>query len=888
METSESQLPGQQNITTVARRFDRGVRIVAAAYLLFLCWQIAATFHGNLVLPWFNSSDEIVVAGEVIRFSNLDFHQHFYDMPGTPLMLLGAAEWRMVYAWGVFRGFRGDSNLFSFQHLQQLMTLLRADNVVFFLLSAILLFRIVSKIFDPFAGAAAATLLLMNVSYTVTAASLRVEPLAMCFLLGAILVLTESHSKSTPFWAGVLGGLAAAERLHSVTATLPVLILLLISQTWGREADYPARTRRGLAFLAGGLVLASALLYYFFGLAASPIRTAYPLAFSLFAKASLLPCLLAVVALALYFIPQTRRAVVNTMTPKFFGLMGGVAAGFVIGIPNIFTEYERLLKSMNFYSGTYKDAEAIHLSLAGKITSYLTFFLKIISPDFVTAILLISGVVLLVALPRYRPLWPYLAAAASFFVSTPLDLVRSPHHVALWIPFFAIVSVVPIAAIFEASKSRWQHWYYPSVAAAVLLLLALDADLKHIPDGFGSLAKGHAERLHNIELSRAWIRGNTEKDSSFMLAFYCFGPETFYSWFREMGLRVPDTQIDTREYITWWGQQSALMGRSGFACVSRSDLATMKRWELIKAGEGLNPLSDARFRLLHSFGQGANEMFLLHFDMRQADSPRPAGLTFSMPSALRLESISAYDKSSIQRTSPMLITTSPAAWSFSALIPIIVDPAMGGKAVAHIRGRVLSGAVGIGILDQRGNTIQNEQYVFPSASFTDIYFPCGPNGRPDGLIIRNIFTKGRSQIAVEATELLARARQISPVVRLEEMQAAYDKASIVSKPAWMVVTAPSQWSYAATMPLHVPAQTPGIVLKIRAQVLDGQVSFSQLALKDNTLHFEQSFPKSREPMDVFVPVSPAEGLSRVLIRDTAPNGTRSRVVLEGVETWQLQ
>jgi hypothetical protein len=87
---------------------DRWIQIVVAAYLVFLCLQIISVYSENLNLAWFNLSDEVAITGEVIRFSNGDFHQRFYDMPGTPLMLFGAVEWRLVYYWAVMHGFDGN------------------------------------------------------------------------------------------------------------------------------------------------------------------------------------------------------------------------------------------------------------------------------------------------------------------------------------------------------------------------------------------------------------------------------------------------------------------------------------------------------------------------------------------------------------------------------------------------------------------------------------------------------------------------------------------------------------------------------------------------------------------------------------------------------------
>src|SRR5271170_5503006 len=137
MEPIQGRLPARVAVSPSSNVFNRIVRLAVAAYILFLCCRVALALSPNVHLPWFNKSDEIVVVAEVIRFSNLDFHQQFYDMPGTPLMLLGAGQWGLIYLWSFFvHGFQDGINLFSFQHIERLFMLLRTDNVFFFLLSA--------------------------------------------------------------------------------------------------------------------------------------------------------------------------------------------------------------------------------------------------------------------------------------------------------------------------------------------------------------------------------------------------------------------------------------------------------------------------------------------------------------------------------------------------------------------------------------------------------------------------------------------------------------------------------------------------------------------------------------------------------------------------------
>ncbi len=608
---------------------NRIANILVAAYLGFLLGHAVSMFWPGLSLAWFGTSDENVLLAEVIRFSDLDFHQHFFDMPGTPLMLLGAVEWRIYYLFStILDSSSGSANLFTFQHLQQLFSLLRANSLLFFVLSAVLLFRIVSTATNKYAGAAAATLLLLNPSYAGTVPFVRVEPLAMCFMLAAVIVMTESKSRLKTFWAGCLGGLGAACRLHSLTATLPLLVLLLVSQSWSSPSESPRFLGRFFFRWAASILAGSLLSFYFFAFGHTPLRAAYPLAFALFEDASLwLAAFVFAIALT-WLIPKVRLALVKIVTPDLARLFAGLVVGLVLGIPTVFTQFQALLRSVNFYeSSGYSDAVAARLPLADKVASLFRFYIAAISPDKISLVLLTVGASLIIFVPYHRKLLPYLIVAIGFFFSEPLNLVRAVHHVAMWIPFFAMVASLPWVAVTGLLETKGRAIRYVTAATAVAALFWLRSELRNGPAELKANMAGHLERTRNIDLSRAWISSHTQKGTRVMVAFYCFGPEIFYAWFRQLDVTVPAAQEDGRRYELWWGNQSALKGIDGVACVSPSDTPFLKQWELRQPGEGMDPLHDSRFRLAASFGQGPNQIDLLKFDFRPetggtAPSPR--------------------------------------------------------------------------------------------------------------------------------------------------------------------------------------------------------------------------------------------------------------------------
>ncbi len=595
-----------------------GSNVAIATYLALLTWHVTSMYLPSLRMAWFTSSDENVLVAEVIRFSNLDFYQRFFDMPGTPLMLLGAIEWRLYFFFANLMHSSGaEMNEFTFQHLQQLFNMLRVDSLVFFIISGLLLFRIVSKATNKYAGAAATTLLLMNQPYEGTVPFIRVEPLAMCLMLAAILVLTETKSLPGAFAAGLLCGIGAACRLHSITASLPVLGLLLIFRDWGSGQEYSRAFGRLVAGLGAVALAVSLALAYFFAWGHAQLATVFPLAFGLFAKASLASAILIALLGAAYLFPATRPLVWKTVTPASIILLAGVGLGLVLGVPTAIIRYDAFLQSVDFYqSPQYYDPVAAHLPLFEKIASLFRFYVPRVLPDWAAAILFLAGASLILIFPRWRRLTPYLIVALAFFVSRPLGLLHAPHHVALWAPFYAIVCSVAFAAftgLFE-TKNITLRYLTAAIAIATLFWLRME-----MPDSSGNLKAtmaGHIERTRNVALFDAWLSSQGDNASTVMVTFYCFDQGIFYNWYRTLGLFVPRAYDAGPREELWWGNQSALKARSGLACLSNMDLPVLKEWELRQRGEGLDPLHDSRFHLIQSFGHGLNQVDVMQFDFR--------------------------------------------------------------------------------------------------------------------------------------------------------------------------------------------------------------------------------------------------------------------------------
>jgi hypothetical protein len=590
-------------------------RLATALCLALLLWRAASGLAPVVTMPWFNMSDENVIAGEVIRFAGGDFRQQYFDMPGTPLMLLGAAQ---VQLWRRASGGGQDISTFAFAHMQGLMELLRVDSLVFFLISILLLYVLAARLTNRYAALAACTLYVYNEAYANTVASLRVEPTATALLLGGLALLTgRALRPPAALAAGLLGGIAVGCRMHAAILVAPLYVLTL----WMRTRNGGGRYSRasGWAAAASGLAAFTVAVWGWSRLSGPQegAAAAHPLATAFLANASLGAALAIAAAFGLYGYRRTRRLVTNAIGPEFLLMAAGGAAGFLATTFTIFEQWPFFLRSIHFYrSADYQDPAVVKMALLDKLGSLFSFYLGHAAPDRIAAVLLAAGVATVAFHPRWRRLWPYLAAACLFFVSRPLDLQRARHHIAMWIPVFAILAAVGVAALIELAERRAgarRYWVWAAACAGALLLpLALTNGVA----GARDYMLGNRPRLQNIERSREWIGANLPKGEEVQLAFYCFGPETFYTWFRGFQVPTPGELGSEYRYGIWWGRLSSLKGREGYACLSPAlDPPHFLRRNALGA-DGVDPPRDPRFRLLQAFGKGDDQVAVYRFDMR--------------------------------------------------------------------------------------------------------------------------------------------------------------------------------------------------------------------------------------------------------------------------------
>jgi hypothetical protein len=576
---------------------------------------------------WFFNSDEYVVVGEVIRFSRFDFHQRFFDMPGTPFIFFVSACWSLFSgAASIFVPAAGGSGLsgFTFQHLDWLFYLARASTVFFYMVSLILCFCVVDRLLNKPAACFAALMLAMSPIYTGYSSLVRVESMSMCLVLWAILsaysglasppkVAERRPNHRDPFLiAGVLAGIAAGARLYSMMASMPLLYLITVLHQRPTRFKYPRWVRTTAPF-ALPVVIALGIV----GFRCSYVPTDYPHAVALFRKPALALALLPLVAVASHRSNRLRSVLLAIAPPEVLKLGIGFVAGIIVAVPTLFSQSKYFLMSMEMYSTGYKDFYRIPWPYFKDLSWLVKFYVNTGVPDRILLYSLIVGI-LLILVTRRRILFPYVFVIVFFFFSKPIDLIAAPHHLILWLPFYATICAYPLA---EACSwiSNLSGFSTAVTAGAIALSPALALTMTNGLAAARANTAASEVRLQNVSQASAWMAQNSKHSDDIVNAYSCFDAGIFFKWLRDLEVPVPETALDGRVHAVWWVRQSELASRAGLACLAPVDVEGVKKAiNPTDAHDVADPYHDPRYQLTATFGREPNRVDVFRFDF----SPR--------------------------------------------------------------------------------------------------------------------------------------------------------------------------------------------------------------------------------------------------------------------------
>ena len=608
-----------------------------------ICLAILLTFSLRDMLvclsrSWFFSSDEYVRAAEVIRFVNLDFHQRVFDMPGTPFLMLAAGLWSLFYPLQTW--FSPDTAspgiiAFTYHHLDWFFTLLRSCTIFFYAGSLVLLFLVARRVLNHVGTFVACLLLMMSPNYAYYSSFCRVESMAIFLALCALLVVYRALDQhpdrlgARPSWrdpmilAGALVGVSAAARLHSIAASMPLLLLILLfDERVRRRQQYPRWTRSLAVYLAPAMFVAGSVCYWW---ARSRVAGGFPHAAALLTKAGIGLAIAPLAAVLLYRIEKARPALLRVASPEGIKIGMGCFGGFLLANFTAIPQYRFFLGSIDEYIGSYIDWQRTTWPLWTNVRWYAGFYLKVFAPDTVLMILLPTSVIWIV-ISRNRKLLPYLLVFILFFVSKPLNLRAFPHHALPWLPYFAILCAFPVAEIYCILVRRaalHPKWRLVAAGAAAVLFATIALQLTNGPRQAADASRLSQGRLEHISQATDWITLHTPPDTTVAVSYFCFNPDIFHVWLQGLGVPVPAWEFDGRSYIVWWGKRDQLEGLAGYACGTGGGTAVaadLNKLALADPNQVVDVYHDAAFQRVASFGDDFNAVDLFRFDFRAGDA----------------------------------------------------------------------------------------------------------------------------------------------------------------------------------------------------------------------------------------------------------------------------
>ncbi len=605
-------------------------------------YVLATAVYPSILLPWYFNTEEFPYVQEVLRFSEFNFKQEFFDIPGTPLMMLGTALWWPYYlASNLLSADYQTIREFNFGHLQEMYVLLRTISIVSFLATVVLTYLVANRLIGAAGACVAASIVAIHPMLNVTLYHLRIEPLNLALVLLSVwLVLkaVESHSYYLYGASGFAAGLAMASRFPSVLAPLPVILAYaLLHYHVFTDARLRSRSKTiaavvmAVAIIGGALSLLLALahidanwLTHVYSISAPTGQ--YPAAITAIRKLWMGIGTLCLIALAALYVKVLARFFKDLFHSSLVPLLAGVFAGLLAGVPTLLWQGEYFLRSIQMFV----DRNASGIWQTDTLWQTAAFFLFSIKPEdkgfkldvaplqqgvcisYFHIVLLAAGVLWTVhAVLRKRELalLPMLLGAFVGIVAQH-GKMQSARHLVAWLPYFGILMAAPLAGLLGV-RSFVRSSAAVIVAMGILGLSIKPRDLMLLPSLNHFLEK-------NVLMPKldTWLAGNIGKEEmSFHVCCEPANAEVILSWMQKNGVAIPFDEATLRHTI-WFGDKESLVAAGkGYIVISKHSYKGfyIDYYTKVKPESITDPFHDPHFTLRQEIESGAGSVWQVYY-----------------------------------------------------------------------------------------------------------------------------------------------------------------------------------------------------------------------------------------------------------------------------------
>jgi hypothetical protein len=616
-------------------RFDRNAIFTAFLLSLIIVYSLVLTGYPAITFPWYFNTEEFPYIQEILRFVEFDFRQQFFDMPGTPLIVLGTIFWSIYYWSSVLFGYADPSEgvrYFSFEHMQSLYLLMRVISYFFYILSIVLTYLITRRLTNSVGGLVAASLLSLSPIYGLSVLYLRIESLSLALVLLSvwlILIALHSHSYKAYFLSGTFAGFAMAARFPSGMAILPVLFAYcaVFPQFFSLKKQKLSNNLFSIAITFLLLSASSISLLFRFKLLGRSIITdtllltadgTYPKATNTIQSLWMLLFLVAALVLLFAVLPITRAFLQKLIHSSFVTVSSGFLVGMFLGVPTILWSGNYLLASIENFSVRNKVGQNFIASLYDFVKFFLFGLVEWWKPGFVPptdllksaeigviytylhVLLLIAGLVI-IAKTRNRLFYPILMGAI-LGILCQYGKLQTTRHLIAWLPYFLMIMALPVALLYEKyeaiAKHKKQVYYLFSLVAITLIFTTT---YKIQVNSIQVLRGYFQEKLVLLSEMDQWLNENTQTtEKVFHVCCEPINEETIFDWMQRNGVKIPKGIRKSDQAIIWFGDKEPLTQvKKGYIVISTNSFPGqyVDYYKKMRPESLTDPFTDSHFSL---------------------------------------------------------------------------------------------------------------------------------------------------------------------------------------------------------------------------------------------------------------------------------------------------
>jgi hypothetical protein len=249
----------------------------------------------------------------------------------------------------------------------------------------------------------------------------------------------------------------------------------------------------------------------------------------------------------------------------------------------------------------------------------------------------------------------------------------------------------------------------------------------------------------------------------------------------------------------------------------------------------------------------------------------------------------AYEKAAMERVGrSWRVVTASQQWAYAARVPLPAVKTGRWRGAIRIRGHVVRGRIGFGLLNRSQDRFVTEEFVDGSSQETDFSLPIDFSDDIGYVMVRNAGAGGPSEVVVDSIDLALAGRKVTEWGELRSLTAASAGVSVTRGQPTTILWATEPGFGAASIPLSLKNRPKGVFyLQVKAQVQSGRITVEVRDRNNKDNREERVLERENVTGDVFVRIPSGLQEGEIHFRNAASAGIRSRAIVVDVVVWQV-